>query len=101
MPTKPNVCPDLDLCLTTEEGELLDGQWPHQVALPAGASMGHHYFTIRIFCENLSLGPLSHSFRRNGRDFNVFCFRDAEHAERFRERFGGRVLVNRRRDGGN
>jgi hypothetical protein len=30
--------------------------------------------------------------RRDGTDMNVFCFAEREHAERFRERFGGELI---------
>jgi hypothetical protein len=33
-----------------------------------------------------------HSFYRNGTDMNVFCFAEREHAERFREHFGGELI---------
>jgi hypothetical protein len=75
------------------KGELskgtMDRQWPHQVALPAAHCSGHNYVTIRLFCEGLSLCPRTHSFRRNDADMLVFCFAQREHAEQFRDRFGG------------
>jgi hypothetical protein len=50
------------------KGELskgtMDRQWPHQVALPAARCSGHNYVTVRLFCEDLSLCPRTHSFRR-------------------------------------
>ena len=75
------------------KGELskgtMDRQWPHQVALPAARCSGHNYVTIRLFCEDLSLCPRTHSFRRDDADMLVFCFADRAHAEQFQQRFGG------------
>ena len=75
------------------KGELskgtMDRQWPHQVALPAARCSGHNYVTIRLFCEGLSLCSRTHSFRRGDTDMLVFCFAERDHAERFRDRFGG------------
>ena len=47
--------------------------------------------TIHLICEGLSLGPRGHSFYRDGTDMNVFCT-EWEHAEQFRERFGGEFI---------
>ena len=75
----------------------IDRDWPHQVALPAYRCTGGNYVTIRIFCEGLSLCDRGHSFYRNGMDMNVFCFAVREHAEQFRERFGGEFIDPRDR----
>src|SRR5262249_58184322 len=78
------------------KGELskgtMDRQWPHQVALPASHCSGHNYVTIRLFCEGLSLCPRTHSFRREDRDMLVFCFAERDHANKFRDRFGGEFV---------
>jgi hypothetical protein len=78
------------------KGELSKGatdrQWPHQVALPASHCSGRNYVTIRLFCESLSLCPRTHSFRRHDRDMLVFRFAEREHAEKFRDRFGGESI---------
>ena len=78
------------------KGELskrtIDRDWPHQVALPAERCLGGNYVTIRLFCEGLSMCTRGHSFRRDDADINVFCFAEREHAEKFRERFGGEIL---------
>jgi hypothetical protein len=47
---------------------------------------------IRLFCEDLSLCDRGHAFRHDDKDMCVFCFAEREHAERFRERFGGELL---------
>jgi hypothetical protein len=70
----------------------IDRDWPHQVALPAYRCTGGNYVTMRLFCEELSLSPRGHSFYRDGTDMNVFCFARREHAELFRDRFGGEFI---------
>jgi hypothetical protein len=62
------------------------------VALPAYRCQGHNYVTIRLFCEPLSLCPRTHSFRRDDADMIVFCFALRDHAEKFREHFGGELI---------
>jgi hypothetical protein len=80
------------------KGELskarMDREWPHQVALPAYRCLGHNYLTIHFFChgEGLSLCTRRHSYRHNDVDMTVFCFAKREHAEQFRDRFGGDFL---------
>lgn len=69
----------------------IDRDWPYQVALEARLSMGERYYTVHFFCNDLSLCPLGHSFYRDGKDFNVFCFADREHAEKFKAKFGGEM----------
>jgi hypothetical protein len=72
--------------------DMIDAGWPHQVALPASRCTGANYVTIRLFCEGLSLCECGHSFYRDDAYVSVFCFAEREHAERFRERFGGEFL---------
>ena len=78
------------------KGELskgtMDRQWPHQVALPAARCSGQNYVTIRLFSEGLSLCPRTHSFRGGDTDILVFCFAERDHAEQFRDRFGGEII---------
>jgi hypothetical protein len=87
--------------VTYRRGELskatIDRDWPHQVALPAYRCTGGNYVTIRLFCEDLTLCPRGHSYYQNGTDMNVFCFAEREHAEQFRERFGGEFIDPRDR----
>ena len=49
------------------KGELspavIDRGWPHQVALPASASVGGGYKAIHKFCKDLTLRPRRHSVR--------------------------------------
>ena len=70
----------------------IDRNWPHQVALPAYRCTDGNYVTIRLFCEGLSLSPRGHSFCRDGTDMNIFGFAEREHAEQFRDRFGGEFI---------
>lgn len=78
------------------KGELskktIDQRWPHQVALEARFCMGHNYWTLRYFCEGLSLCDRSHGFVREGKDYVVFCFAKHDHAERFSTRFRGELM---------
>lgn len=80
------------------KGELskyaIDRDWPHQVALPVSFTVPN-YDPIHQFCESesLSLCRLGHSFHRDGQYFQVYCFAEAEHAQRFRERFDGEPIA--------
>lgn len=82
--------------MTRRKGELsgamIDRGWPYQVALEARLSMGERYYTVHFFCNDLSLCPRGHSFRRDNTDYNVYCFAERAHAERFRARFGGEII---------
>jgi len=73
---------------------MMDRQWPHQVALPAYRCTGHTYLTMQFFCEaqRLSLCTRRHCYRENDVDMTVFCFAERNHAEKFRDRFGGDFL---------
>lgn len=79
------------------KGELsnreIDRRYPFQVALRASATYGDSYVTARLFCEDLSLSPRGQFFRRYDEDFNVWCFAELEHAERFRAKFGGEIIA--------
>ncbi len=82
--------------MVRRKGELssamIDQGWPHQVALEARLSMGDRYYTVHYFCERLSICPRGHYFRRDNKDFNVYCFAEREDAERFQARFGGEFI---------
>lgn len=69
----------------------IDRGWPHQVALPEGAYVGHRYRTLYYFIERegLSLNTRGHTFMRDDVWHHVFCFAEREHAELFRSKFGG------------
>lgn len=73
-------------------GKKIDAGWPHQVALPSSVTV-REFEIIRAFVSSLSVSPRGHSFFRDGLDYNVYCFADPEHAERFRARFGGEPMT--------
>ena len=80
--------------MVRRKGELtaagIDRGWPHhQVAIPAKVSVGPGYKITHDFCEGLSLCPRGHSFKKGWEWWNVFCFSEREHAEKFKQRFGG------------
>ena len=81
-----------DLPERRAQQHIIDRDWPHQIALPAYRCTGGNYVTIHLFCQDLTLCPRGHSFYRDGTDMNVFCFAEREHAEQFRERFGGEFI---------
>ena len=79
--------------MSRRKGELsanmIDREWPHQIALPADQLIGKNYHVIYEFCRRLSLCSRGHTVQRNSITYKVFCFADPSHADLFRERFGG------------
>lgn len=73
-------------------GATIDYGWPYQVALEGRLSMGERYYTIHFFCRDLSLCPRGHGFYRDGKDYNVYCFAERDHAEQFMAKFGGELF---------
>jgi hypothetical protein len=73
--------------------KMINRGWPFQVAVVAETCRGEGYVTTHYFCEGLSLCPRHGYFRRADRDYVVFCFADAGHAEQFRARFGGEIVT--------
>jgi hypothetical protein len=81
---------------------MIDRGWPHQVALPASASLNGGYKNIHEFCKDLSLCPRGHSVFHDGQWFNVYCFSHQTDAETFSRRFGGEKFdPNQRGKGSN
>lgn len=84
--------------MSRRKGELskytIDTRWPHQVALRADQCTGHNYRTIHDYIaqEHLSHCDRGHHFYRDGVGFNVHCFAEREHAERFQQRFSGEII---------
>ena len=82
--------------MVTRKGELskleIDRQWPHQVAVEAYRCTGENYIKHRLFCQDMSLCARGHFFYRDGVGFNVYCFAERDHAEQFRDRFGGEII---------
>ena len=87
--------------MARRKGELsqktIDREWPHQVAITAETCRGAGYVTTHYFCEGLSLCPRQRYFRRDDRDYVVFCFSEAVHAELFRARFYGEMVSTTKR----
>jgi len=75
------------------KGELaaaaIDRGWSHQVAVPATDCRGSHGRFMDAFCLDISVCGRHHSVFRDDKWWIVYCFADAEHAEKFRMRFGG------------
>lgn len=79
--------------MVRRKGELsktmIDHGWPYQVALPERLSCREHWKPQHEFCAELSLCPRGHAFTRNSEWWNVRCFAEREHAEKFQRQFGG------------
>ena len=78
------------------KGELttsgIDSGWPYQAGLP-NTRVSAEFNDIRAFCAGLSLAPRGHTLARPQVGYiDVFCFADAEHAQRFIERFGAEPI---------
>jgi hypothetical protein len=63
----------------------------HWVALQEEKCIGANYRMLRTFCgeRGLSLSPHGHSVISDNAPHQVFMFAEEEHAEIFREAFGG------------
>jgi hypothetical protein len=84
----------------SEEGELspaqIDRGWPHQVAVPAKISVGERYKIVHGFCERLSLCSRGHTVIGPDNEWwNVFCFAEKEHAEKFKGDLAANGLILR------
>jgi len=79
--------------MSRRKGELttaaINRGWPHQVAIPATQCMGSHGRFMDAFCLDLSMCERHQSVFHEDKWWIVYCFADAEHAEKFRMRFGG------------
>lgn len=77
------------------KGELssstIDREFPHQIILATEYCSGdrHHFIEYCCAAEGWSLAPRKHSVFTQNRWHYVHCFRDREHAEQFRNKFGG------------
>lgn len=82
--------------MSRRKGEIgngaIDRGWPHQVAIPASLTTGKVHEALLLFCKDLSLSPLGHTFVRDGQYVNCWCFAERDDAEKFRARFGGEFL---------
>lgn len=91
--------------MVRRKGELsragIDRGWPHQVAIPERISKGENYKVVHGFCEGMSLCPRGHSVVGPDNEWwNVFCFAEKEHAETFKQRFGGEWFDSAKRGKG-
>jgi len=79
------------------KGELskssIDRAYPHQVALPASDVVGTGYHPRHDYANSLGACLRGRSFRRDDRDFVVFCFPRREAADAFMQRFGGEYMT--------
>ena len=79
------------------KGELtsagIDRDWPHQVALSAEYVCGRQYTILDRFCRGLSICPRHQGFRRDGREFIVYCFKELSDAELFAMPFDGEMMT--------
>ena len=62
------------------------------MAITAETCRGDGYVTTHYFREEITLGPRHRYFRRDDRDYVVFCFALAADAELFRARFYGETI---------
>jgi hypothetical protein len=87
--------------MTRRKGEMrgfhIDEGWPYQVALWAHVTTGKAHDVVSAFCKDLSLCPRGHTFRRDDKWFNVWCFAEEEHARKFIARFGGEMIDTKNR----
>ena len=86
------------------KGELspagIDRAWPHQVVLPARFCERGGYQEIHDFCADLTLCSRGHAVYEKGEWLHVYCFAEAEHADRFMQRFGGEKFDPKQRGRG-
>jgi len=88
--------------LTRRKGELTMKQvrrdWPHHVMLSEDKVRGvENHTTVHKFANALSVAPLQDHIWRNDRLYFAFCFKTAEDAQTFAERFGGEMLAHKPR----
>jgi hypothetical protein len=83
--------------MTRREGELtikrVRRDWPHHVELLSEKVKGVENDTaVSRFANTLSVAPAYDVLYRNDTFFHVYCFKTAEDAQAFAERFGGELL---------
>ena len=59
------------------------------MGLPAAAALNGGYKAIQEFCVGLSLCNRAVTVFHENQWWNVYCFAEPGHAEKFRQRFGG------------
>ncbi len=67
--------------------------WAHRVMLSEDKVRGtENHTTVHTFADALSVAPLRDHIWRNDRLYFAFCFKTAEDAQTFAERFGRELL---------
>ena len=66
---------------------------PHQVALTAEFVRGRQFMILHRFCNGLSVCPRHQSYREEGQEFVVYCFKEKSDAELFSMHFDGRLMT--------
>lgn len=78
------------------KGELskaaINRDWPHQVALSAEYVRGRQYIILHRFCRGLSVCPRHRSFRRDDKEYVVYCFSERSDAQYFAMHFDGELM---------
>lgn len=68
----------------------LNAEYPHQVILPCSKTTGADNYNRHLaFITQVGGSRQGHSIYQGNEWHRVFCFREAEHSEEFRRRFGG------------
>jgi hypothetical protein len=79
------------------KGELtcagIDREWPHQVALSAEYVCGRQYMILHRFCNGLSVCPRHQSYRKDGQEFVVYCFKELSDAQLFQMHFDVELMT--------
>jgi len=69
------------------KGELtsagIDRGWPHQVALTAEYIQGRQYMILHRFCNGLSVCPRHQHYRKDDREYVLYCFKEKSDAQLF------------------
>lgn len=82
--------------MSRRKGEItkaaIDRGWPYQVSLDAD-TVRRRFAEIEAVTQQFSRAPRGHAYRRNDRDYVVYCFADPHHAEQFATLFDGQEMT--------